>query len=111
MGDSEAYRKQTAMTPGDGIRINSTSPHARAHHLLRKELAAIDAVALDLSRHLPSLYSLEVNIVQHSKPLEKPVFKYTCTLNLDDEGHKITVGTLSLEENIAKLLFACSDAE
>lgn len=106
MSDPEAYRKQTAMTPGDGTRINSTSSHARAYHLLRKEMAAIDTVTLDLSRHLPSLGSVEVSIVQHLEPLEKPVFKYTCSVKLDDEGHKITVGTLSLEENIAKSLFA-----
>jgi hypothetical protein len=77
-----------AMAPADGTQNNSTSTNARALHMLRKELAAFDAVTLGLSHRLPSLASVETEIVQQSDSLEKPIFKYLCFLDLDNEGRK-----------------------
>lgn len=88
----------------DFAQIKALSTSEKAKHMLRWELAKIDAVTLKLAGLLPSLVSLEIQIVQESDSLERPIFQYLCSLELGTEERKIAVGTLSLEEGMMKSL-------
>lgn len=99
------------MAVGDETQSHAASITPQAKYTLRQNLASIDAAVLGLASRLPTLTSVEFQIVQQSEPLENPVLRYLCSLDVDDEGRKITVGKLSLEEGIAKSLAACCDPE